>query len=145
MSLPVTPIVSRSEAETEAFGQRLAGELPLGSRLCLYGDLGTGKTVLTRGIARGLGIDEPVSSPTFAIVQEYEGRRGMLYHLDLYRIEGPEAALAFGLDDYLADPEALVVIEWAERLADLLAGHCVTVHLRRIDEFARELRVEPGG
>ena len=107
-------IISRSEQETEAFAAALARELPPGSVLALDGDLGAGKTVFSRGFARGLGITEPVSSPTYTIVQEYPlpGRRGMLYHLDLYRIENSASALAFGVDEFLDDPESTALVEW---------------------------------
>jgi len=102
-------------------GRRTARLLRPGMVLALQGELGTGKTVLTRGIARGLGIDEPLTSPTFTIAQQYAWRENLwLFHLDMYRIDGAEAAIAFGIDDYLFAPDGITVIEWPERIQDLL-------------------------
>ena len=99
-----TVFISRSEAETEAFAEKMAKELPPGSVLTLDGDLGAGKTVFSRGFARGLGITEPVSSPTYTIIQEYPLENGgMLFHLDLYRIANSASALAFGVDEFIDD------------------------------------------
>lgn len=109
-----------SPEETERYAGELARSLKKGSILLLYGGLGAGKTAFTRGFARGLGITEPVSSPTFTIVQEYAiPGGGMLYHMDLYRIDDPDSALAFGIDEFLEDPDAFCVIEWPERAEGL--------------------------
>ena len=107
MKKSIEKIISGSEQETEAFACQLAQQLPLGTLITLQGDLGAGKTVFARGFARGMGITEPVSSPTYTIVQEYnlpEG--GRLYHLDLYRISSAESALAFGVDEFFDDRNA---------------------------------------
>ena len=109
-------------AATQALGQELAGMLPPGSILLLLGDLGAGKTCLVQGIAKGLGIDEPITSPTFALAQHYQGEGGRaLVHLDLYRLERAAAA-----DELLAQEEeealalgALLAVEWPERLSVL--------------------------
>ena len=137
-----TVIVSKSEAETEEAGFRLAGSLPPGSTVLLRGDLGAGKTVFSRGFARGLGITEPVSSPTYTIVQEYERPGGgKLYHLDLYRISGVEAALAFGADEFLADSAAVALIEWPERIEGLLPSGAVNVKLEHLSESERRISI----
>ena len=106
-------------AATQALGQALAGQLPPGSILLLLGDLGAGKTCLVQGLARGLGIDEPITSPTFALAQHYQGQGGRaLVHLDLYRLE-----LAAAADELLAQEEealalgAVLAVEWPERLS----------------------------
>ena len=129
-------IISRSEQETEAFAAALARELPPGSVLALEG-----KTVFSRGFARGLGITEPVSSPTYTIVQEYPlpGRRGMLYHLDLYRIENSASALAFGVDEFLDDPESTALVEWPERIADILPDSALRIEIRHLSDTEREI------
>jgi tRNA threonylcarbamoyladenosine biosynthesis protein TsaE len=108
-------------AATQALGRELAGQLPPGSILLLLGDLGAGKTCLVQGLARGLGIDEPITSPTFALAQHYQGPGGRaLVHLDLYRLE-----LAAAADELLAQEEealalgALLAVEWPERLSVL--------------------------
>ena len=134
--------VSRTEAETEALGAGLARRLKPGSVVLLYGDLGAGKTVFSRGFARGLGITEPVSSPTYTIVQEYElPSGGRLYHMDLYRISDEHAALGFGVDEFLSDGDALALVEWPERIAGLLPDDAVRVELKHLSENEREIRI----
>ena len=131
-------ITTRSEAETEALGERLGAALQPGSVLLLRGDLGAGKTTLVRGLARGLGIDPgEVSSPTFVLINEYRGRL-TLHHVDLYRLEGA-AVDDLGLDE-LTDGGGAVVIEWAERLPRPVDG---AVHIAIADagENARTITV----
>ena len=118
---PGLRLLSRSAEATLCLGQALAAGLTPGVVLALHGDLGTGKTVLSRGLARGLGISEPVTSPTFSVVQEYPRADGtFLFHLDLYRISGVAAALAFGIEEYLFALDGITVIEWPERIEGLL-------------------------
>ena len=134
--------LSSSEAETEARGAALARELGPGSVVLLYGDLGAGKTVFSRGFARGLGITEPVSSPTYTIVQEYELPGGnRLYHMDLYRISDERAALGFGVDEFLGEPGAISLIEWPERIRGLLPDTAIRVELGHHSEHEREIKV----
>ncbi len=103
-----------SEAETEAAGEALARELRPGDVVLLFGDLGAGKTAFVRGLARGVGANpDDVSSPTFTIVQEYEGGSATLYHVDLYRLEAAEVD-DLGLED-LVSGHGIVAIEWADR------------------------------
>ena len=106
-------LLTNSEEETEAAGERLASSLAAGDVVLLYGDLGAGKTAFVRGLARGLGASpDDVSSPTFTLIQEYFGR-ATLYHVDLYRLEPPEVD-DLGLED-LVSGDGIVAIEWAER------------------------------
>lgn len=135
--------VSASESETEAIGAEIARMCPRGSVILLDGDLGAGKTVFTRGFARALGIDEPVSSPTYTIVQEYDlPERGRLYHLDLYRISGVQAALAFGVDEFLNDPSSYALVEWPERISGIIPGKAIRIRLKHTGESQREISVE---
>ena len=137
-----TAFVSRSESETEEAGFKLARILFPGSIVLLRGDLGAGKTVFSRGFARGLGITEPDSSPTYTIEQEYERPDGgRLYHLDLYRISGVEAALAFGADEFLNDPGAIALVEWPERIEGLLPPNAVNVRLEHLSESERRISI----
>ena len=92
---------THSAEETRKLASKIATETPNGTVFALDGNLGAGKTVFASGFAAGLGITEPVSSPTFTIVQEYPYAKGMFFHLDLYRIDNPDAALAFGIDEFL--------------------------------------------
>ena len=94
-------IESFSAEDTFAYGRKCGQEAKAGQVFCLYGDLGVGKTVFTQGFAEGLGITEPVSSPTFTIVQVYEEGRLPFYHFDVYRIADPEEMYEFGFDDYI--------------------------------------------
>ncbi len=135
-------LLSRSEEETEAFAAQLARELPRGTVLALDGNLGAGKTVFSRGFARGLGITEPVSSPTYTIIQEYAlPGGGRLYHLDLYRISNSASALAFGVDEFLDDPESVALVEWPERIADILPPGTLRVEIAHLAENERRITV----
>ncbi len=134
--------ISKSPEETEAFAAELAASLKPGSVLALYGDLGSGKTVFSRGFARGLGVTEAVTSPTFTIVQEYKLEKGgMLYHLDLYRISDSNAALVFGIEEFLGDPKAFALLEWPERIADILPRDTIKVTISPVDESTREISI----
>jgi tRNA threonylcarbamoyladenosine biosynthesis protein TsaE len=110
------PLITRSEAETSAAGERFAARLHPGDVVLLHGDLGAGKTAFVRGLARGLGASpDDVSSPTFTLIQEYRGRL-VLHHVDLYRLK-PNEVDDLGLDE-LTEGTAIVAIEWAERWTD---------------------------
>jgi tRNA threonylcarbamoyladenosine biosynthesis protein TsaE len=116
-TIPVGTTISNSEDETFALGVRIGRELRGGEVLLLNGSLGAGKTMLVKGIAHGLELDkEDVTSPSFTLVNPHKGRL-LLYHIDLYRLdEGASAAHAVDLDEILTDENAVVVIEWAERM-----------------------------
>ena len=112
-------IVLKSEEETAQFGARLAEELGPGCVIALTGDLGAGKTTLTKAVARGLGVTETLTSPTFTIVQEYDSGRLPVYHFDVYRVHDEDEMFELGFDDYLHG-RGVCLIEWAELVADLL-------------------------
>lgn len=137
-------ISTGSREESEQFGEALARALPPGSVVAMYGTLGAGKTVIARGFARGLGINEAVSSPTYTIVQEYDipdsDRR--FYHLDLYRIADEQAALGFGVDEFLSDPDAWTLLEWPVRIAGILPPEVIKLHIEVIDENSRQITLE---
>lgn len=129
---------SASDEETRRIGAGLAAELAPDGVLLLSGELGAGKTVLTQGVAAGLGIDpRQVQSPTFTLIREHEGGRGRLVHVDLYRLR-PEEAAELGLDEILAGP-GVKVIEWAERLPFAVPG-AVELTLRSMPGSEREIR-----
>ncbi len=139
-------LITHNENETEALGAALGRLLHAGDVLALVGDLGAGKTCLTRGVARGLGIDEPVTSPTFILVAQYSSAAGFpLYHADCYRLEQAAAeALDIGLDEMLAD-DGVSVVEWAERVEPLLPADHLRITLAVLDDNRRELTFEPHG
>lgn len=116
-TIPIGEFVSHNERETFALGERLGHDLSGGEIILLNGPLGAGKTVLVKGIARSLGLDdEDVTSPSFTLVNPHQGRL-LLYHIDLYRLdEGAAAAHAVDLDEILTDESAVLIIEWAERM-----------------------------
>ncbi len=139
-------LTTHSDAGTEALGAALGRLLQPGDVLALVGDLGAGKTCLTRGVARGLGIEEVVTSPTFILVAEYATAAGFpLYHADCYRLEQAAAeAQAIGLDELLLD-EGVAVVEWAERIESLLPADHLRIVLTVLDDTRRELGFEPHG
>lgn len=122
--------LTNSPAETEALGQRLAQQLQPGAVIAYTGDLGAGKTAFTRGLARGLGIAERITSPTFTIVNEYQGGRLPLFHFDMYRLGSSEELYEIGWEDYLARG-GICAVEWSEIVADALEEDCIRVDLRR--------------
>ena len=115
-------IETNSPEETFELGRQLGQKATAGEAYTLIGDLGVGKTVLTQGIAKGLGIDEPISSPTFTIVQVYESGRIPFYHFDVYRIGDVEEMDEIGFDDYVYG-EGLTMIEWANLIEEILPEH----------------------
>ena len=134
---------THSADETRKLASKIAAETPNGTVFALDGNLGAGKTVFASGFAAGLGITEPVSSPTFTIVQEYPYARGMFFHLDLYRIDNPDAALAFGIDEFLYASDAISLAEWPERIDGLFPPGTIRVTIERTDrEETRKITVE---
>lgn len=122
--------VTESPAETEALGEKLAQKLKPGTVLALYGGMGAGKTALTRGIARGLGIENGVCSPTFALIHEYAGRLP-IYHFDMYRVEGWDDLYSTGFFDYLDAADGVLIVEWSENIENALPDDAVHIRLRQ--------------
>ena len=116
-------IVTTSPEETFALGEALGRRLEAGDLVTLSGELGAGKTALAQGISTGLGVTEPVTSPTFALVHEYPGGRLVVWHVDLYRIERAAELRELGLDDVIGDPRGICVVEWADRFGVLPPDH----------------------
>ncbi len=142
-------VTTRSEVETEGLGEELAASVLLAqgaALILLEGDLGSGKTVLVRGLARALGIDpREVQSPTYTLIHEHEGPGGRLVHVDLYRLEPAELA-SLGLDELLAG-EGIKAVEWADRLTAAWGEifGAVRVRLRRVGAGQREVRIDTIG
>ena len=111
--------ISNSPAETEAIGRQLAAQIDVGSILALKGDLGSGKTLLVKGLVAGLGGSADVTSPTFTIVHEYRGGRVPVYHFDFFRLEDRQSVARLGLDDYFFG-DGVSVIEWADRFPEFV-------------------------
>lgn len=135
--------ISHSEAQTRRLGVRLAPLLDPGDVLALIGDLGTGKTRWVQGVCEGLGVKEPVVSPSFTLVNEYYGRLPV-YHIDLYRLDDAAETLTFGLEDYLYD-RGVSLIEWADRAEELLPEEYLTIELHHLEETKRRVVMRPQG
>nr|WP_288793763.1 tRNA (adenosine(37)-N6)-threonylcarbamoyltransferase complex ATPase subunit type 1 TsaE [uncultured Eubacterium sp.] len=118
----------RNEEDTKAFGRKLAGELEAGDILALIGDLGTGKTTLTKSVAAGLGVTEDITSPTFNIVNEYHSGRLPLYHFDVYRLESGADLFEIGGEEYF-DAGGVCIIEWADLVAEALPDDTKVIFL----------------
>ena len=123
-------VETNSPEKTFDLGRRMGADAKPGQIYTLNGDLGAGKTIFTKGMAAGLGIEEPVSSPTFTIVQEYSGGRLPLYHFDVYRIGDPEEMEEIGYDDYFFG-EGVCLIEWAELIRELLPERVISVSIEK--------------
>jgi len=135
--------ITNSEKETEELGARIARELPDGSVVAFYGELGSGKTAFVRGMARGMGIDTLVNSPTFTIVNEYIGPRS-LFHFDMYRLGSADELYDIDWEDYLARG-GVCAVEWSENVEDAFEGDEVVITFRKLDDTTREITVEGGG
>jgi len=119
-----------SAKETAELAAKISGDTKGGEVFCLTGDLGTGKTAFAKGFAKGLGINEPVSSPTFTIVQIYDEGRLPLYHFDVYRIEDPEEMYETGFEDYF-ESEGVCLVEWGEMIRELLPKNCISILIEK--------------
>lgn len=135
-------ITTRNETETVEIAQNLESEKFPNMVICLYGDLGSGKTVFSKGFAQALGIDEPVTSPTFNIIKEYTSGEMPLYHMDVYRLDGKVDDL--GLEDYF-HKNGVVIIEWADTIKDYLPNDRLDIKFKIIDEDSRTLVFIPHG
>ena len=135
---------THSPAETRALGERLARVLCPGDVLCLWGDLGAGKSELTRGIAAGLGVTAPVTSPSFTIMNVYEEGRLPLYHFDWYRLESSEELYEMGMDEYLGG-DGVAVVEWPGVCPDAIPETRLDITLTPLNESEREITLTPRG
>ncbi len=137
-------VITSNPEQTWRMGELLGALLGPGDIVCLYGDLGAGKTSLSYGIALGLEVKEQyITSPTFTFVNEYEGRVPF-YHIDLYRLKDPEELENIGFEEYL-DSNGVTVIEWAERAEDELPEERLSVYLNYVNENSREIGFLPEG
>jgi tRNA threonylcarbamoyladenosine biosynthesis protein TsaE len=134
--------LTNSPAETEKIGAALGAILPAGTILAYRGDLGAGKTAFTRGLARGLGYAEPVTSPTYTIVNEYLGGRLPLFHFDMYRLGSSDDLWDIGWEDYL-ERGGICAVEWSENVEDALEG-AISVTIEKTGEESRCITVEGG-
>ena len=134
--------ITHSPEETEAIGERLAEKLHPGTVLAYRGDLGAGNTAFTRGLCRGLGCRETVTSPTYTIVNEYLGGRLPLFHFDMYRLASDDDLWDIGWEDYL-DRQGVCAVEWSENVPEAMAG-ALTVSIEKLGDTTRRITVDGG-
>ena len=134
-------MITKSAAETRALGEKLAARLRPGDVLLLEGDLGAGKSELTRGIAKGLGVAETVTSPSFTILNVYESGRYPLYHFDWYRLESSEELYELGMDEFLCG-DGIAVVEWPGRCPDAVPEGAVRIRMTAAGENERMIECE---
>lgn len=137
-------LLMKDESDTREYGLRLGQQLSKGSVVALIGDLGTGKTALTKAVAEGMGIKEMITSPTFTIVMEYRDGRLPLYHFDVYRIGEPEEMYELGYEEYFYG-DGVCVVEWADLIEELLPEDCLKIYIEYgAEEGQRIYRVSGG-
>ena len=134
--------ITYSPEETEKLGAALAQKLNAGTVIAYRGDLGAGKTAFTRGLARGLGYGESVTSPTYTIVNEYLGGRLPLFHFDMYRLGSADDLWDIGWEDYL-DRGGICAVEWSENVQEAMEG-AISVSIAKLDENTRRITIEGG-
>ena len=134
--------ITHSPEETEKIGAALAQKLNAGTVIAYRGDLGAGKTAFTRGLARGLGYKESVTSPTYTIVNEYLGGRLPLFHFDMYRLGSADDLWDIGWEDYL-DRGGICAVEWSENVQEAMEG-AISVSIAKLDENTRRITIEGG-
>ena len=134
--------ITNSPMETEAIGAALSKILTPGSVIAYRGDLGAGKTAFTRGLARGLGVGDPVTSPTYTIVNEYLGGRMPLFHFDMYRLHSSDDLWDIGWEDYL-ERGGICAVEWSENVRNALEDP-ITVTIEKLGEDTRRITIEGG-
>ena len=136
--------ISHSETQTMRLGARLAKQLTTGDVLALVGEIGSGKTRWAQGVCQGLGVEAPVNSPTFTLVNEYQGQSGPVYHIDLYRLAEGADMLTFGLEEYLYGT-GITLIEWADRVANLMPNDYLVIELYHLEDTKRRIIMRPHG
>ncbi len=137
-------VITKSAAETRKLGERLAGQLRAGDVILLEGELGAGKSELARGVAKGFGVQETVTSPSFTILNVYESGRIPLYHFDWYRLESAEELYELGMDEYLGG-DGIALVEWPGRCPDAVPETCLRIRIEAGGENIRQITEEAHG
>ena len=135
-------IITTTAQQTQDFAQEFSNTLIGGETILLNGDLGAGKTHFVKGIASGLGIDDVITSPTFALHNQYDGGRLVLNHFDFYRIMDPEEAEMLGLNEFFGEMGSISCIEWSQNIAELLPRDCIIVTIEKLDENSRQITIQ---
>lgn len=144
MDIESLTVVSHSLSQTRELGALLGQVLEGDATICLEGELGAGKTSLVQGMGQAYGVREPITSPTFTLVNEYMGKDEILYHVDLYRLDTVEEMAAAGFEGYFYS-DGICVIEWAEKARDILPPECLHITLKHVSEEERSIRFQAKG
>ena len=138
----ITDKITASEEETELFAEELSSIIKDGDIICYFGEVGAGKTVFTRGLCKGLGVTGYVNSPSYIILNQYEGKKYSIFHYDLYRISDVEELTEIGFYDFAGKDDSITLIEWSEKLEDELPEKRVDIFIEVIDETKRKFKVK---
>lgn len=139
-------LLCQTQAQTQRLGESLGACLRVGDVVLLRGEMGAGKSVITRAAARAMGVEGPVPSPTFTILNIHEGRAMKLYHFDLYRLEDADELYGMGLEEYIPPTDGVSFIEWPQQAEEAMPEDALTVEVRYAqDGMAREVTLLPGG
>lgn len=140
-------LIAKKESETQAIAEKLAKTISIPCVISLVGDLGAGKTTFAKGFAKGLEIEENITSPTYTLLNEYKTKNTNLYHFDLYRLESFEDATALGFEEYfdLTKLDGIVLVEWASNCEGILPTRHFEVKLTKISDTDREIEITPKG
>ncbi len=134
-------IISESKEETQEIAKNFAKDLKGGEVLCFYGDLGAGKTTFIQGLAKGLGIKQNITSPTFVLMKKYKTKKLNLYHLDCYRLDSIDEARDLGIEEIWDNKKNIIAIEWADRINDILPKEKTDICFEHIDENKRKITI----
>ncbi|NCN07719.1 tRNA (adenosine(37)-N6)-threonylcarbamoyltransferase complex ATPase subunit type 1 TsaE [Candidatus Falkowbacteria bacterium] len=138
-------IITNSEQETFALAYDFASQLNGGETLCLIGDLGAGKTAFSKGLAKGLGVEKIVTSPTFVLMKNYIAKAGninKLAHIDAYRLTSGQDLEAIGSSDYINDNNCVTIIEWADRVRNIWPDNCIEINFKSLEGDEREIEIK---
>ena len=135
-------VICNNLDDTKKLAINFAKVLKGGEVITLSGDLGAGKTTFTQSLAKALGVNEPVTSPTFTLMNQYVGSKLKLYHFDMYRIDDIDEILEVGLTEYFSNSDAVCIIEWAENIQKLLPKNLIKIKINKLGEFEREFEFE---
>lgn len=138
--------ITKSARETQKLGEKIGNNLKSGGLICLYGDLGSGKTTFIQGLAKGLGVKKRVLSPSFILMRQYlksntKNQKLDFFHIDLYRIQNEKEAETLGLKELWSDPKNVIAIEWPEKIESILLEKRVNIHFEYVGENERKIKI----
>lgn len=133
--------ITHSAQETVDLGEKIGTLLKSGDVIAMTGTLAAGKTTITKGIAKALGITDVVTSPTFCLISEYEGTKMPLYHMDVYRLDGPEDFINLGVEDML-DGDGVCIVEWSEKVSSELPKRTIKIEITPLEDGSRQIKID---